>query len=183
MSEPNFVAMRVAAVVVDPETKSPVLILRVIEDSAVYLPIFIGHLEATAIAAFLANMEVGRPMTHDLFVNVMAKTGWTLEQIAVTKIVDNTFFAELTLRSSDGQVEVVDARPSDSVALALRSGARIAVAQEVLEQAGGRQPQEPEESEGSPESEMDEEETARPVLDANTDLESVDPELFGKYKM
>ena len=180
MSETNLVAMRVAAVVVDPETKSPVLILRVIEDPAAYLPIFIGHLEATAIAAFLTGMEISRPMTHDLLVNVLAKTGWTLECVTITQLVDNTFFAELTLRDASGNFEKIDARPSDSVAVALRSGARIRVSQEVLDQAGGRQAQE---SEGPPEEALDDTEPARPVLDANTDLESVDPELFGKYKM
>jgi len=177
----SHVPMRVAAVVVDPDTKSPVLVLRAVYDSALYLPIFIGHLEATAIATFIAGMELPRPMTHDLMVNVLAETGWTLERVTVTRLEESTFYAELRLRGADGDVKVIDARPSDSIATALRAGAKIFVAQAVLDQAGGRQ--EEKVSEGDQVKPPEPEEEPVPLVDANTDLADIDPELFSKYKM
>jgi hypothetical protein len=127
-------------------------------------------------------MELPRPMTHDLFINVLAETGWTLAGVTVTKLQEKTFYAELTLTDIEGNTKIIDSRPSDSIALALRAGAKIQVAQKVLDEAGGTSHEQPEE--GAEEAEEAEEaQPSIPIVDANTDLEDVDPELFSKYKM
>ena len=128
-------------------------------------------------------------MTHDLFINVLAETGWALEAITVTKLEEKTFHAELRLTSAEGDTRLVDARPSDSIALALRAGAEILVAPPVLDAAGGRAPEDDVEAavaeavEAAAGGSDDAEAAYVPLVDANTDLEDVDPELFSKYKM
>ncbi len=179
-SDDSHVLMRVEAVVLDPESKAPVLILRSMEDAGLFLPIFIGHLEATAIATFIAGMEMPRPMTHDLCLNLLEETGWTLESVTVTRLEESTFYAELELTNPPAEPRRVDARPSDSIAIALRAGVDIRVARSVLDQAGGRQS---EDDPAAPLSTPPPEQAPAPILDGTTKLEDMDPELFSKYKM
>lgn len=99
------------------------------------LPIAIGSGEAQAILFELNGMEFPRPLTHDLFRNVLAELGAALAKVEITELRDETFFAVLHLDGPGGRV-TVDARPSDALALALRCGAKILVAEAVLEKAG-----------------------------------------------
>ena len=100
-----------------------------------YLPIVIGIIEATAIKMKVSGFEPPRPLTHDLLNNLIIQMGAKLEKVVVTKLENNIFYAKLVVRKSDGELIEVDARPSDSIALALRAGAPIFVEEEVLEQA------------------------------------------------
>jgi len=195
------IAMRVGGVVVDPRTQVPVVVLRGIAEPRLYLPIFIGGLEASAIATVLADMKLPRPMTHDLMVSMLQQLDCHVERVTVTKLFEGTFYAEITLVDSLETPMQVDARPSDSIALALRVGAPIFVAREVILEAGAMaEPDalDDDEDEGDGESAEDD---ALAEGDAPSDaaadvggppalvdgdevrLEELDAEFFGKYKM
>ncbi len=111
-----------------------VLLLRGSQDQRA-LPIAIGQFEARAIAIRLNNLEVERPLTHDLFKNSLDALGCSLLRVVVCELRDDTFYARLSLRHSSGVLEL-DARPSDAIALALRYGASVFVEEEVMAQAG-----------------------------------------------
>jgi len=98
------------------------------------LHIWIGPFEAHAIARVLRDEPFERPLTHDLLSSVITETGYTVERITITKLEDKTYFAEVSLADSTTAM-VIDARPSDAIALALRAGAPIYVNEEVLEEA------------------------------------------------
>ena len=95
------------------------------------LPIVIGIMEVTAIKMKISGITPPRPMTHDLFYTTIKKLGANLEKIVITKLENNTFFAKLVLQVN-GRVEEIDARPSDSIALAIRAKSAIFVEEEVL---------------------------------------------------
>jgi bifunctional DNase/RNase len=117
--------------VVDPITERPILVLKVDADDRV-LPIWIGHYEANAIALQLENINVPRPMTHDLVCGILSQANLPLKEVLICDLRDNTYFADLVLMSN-GQEIHVDARPSDAVALAVRSGAPILVEDSLFE--------------------------------------------------
>ena len=125
------VKMYVHAITIDPASKSPILILKE-KDGERTLPVWIGLLEATAIATEMEKLEFARPMTHDLAVNMLKAMNIQMPRIEITDIRDNTYYARITL-VSDTATASVDSRPSDAVALALRTGAEIKVNQEVLD--------------------------------------------------
>jgi bifunctional DNase/RNase len=100
-----------------------------------YLPIWIGPWEANAIATRLQGVAPERPMTHDLFIATLAELGVTLSRVIVSSLTEETFHATLELER-DGRISNIDARPSDALALAVRTGVRIFVSTEVLERAG-----------------------------------------------
>ena len=197
--------MQVGGIVVDPNTQAPIVLLRGIDEPRLYLPIFIGSAEATAIATCLAGLEMPRPMTHDLMTSVLQELGAQVQRITVTDLIDGTFYAELSLADESGHAHTIDARPSDSIALALRAGASIYVARSVLEEAGGmveegeelpgtqkkegepdRSPVRAAAAEGAREAaEKQGERRANPapVLGTDVRLEDLDPDTFGKYKM
>lgn len=100
-----------------------------------YLPIWIGPAEADAIAVKLQNVELARPLTHDLLRSVITTLGASVDHIVVTGLKDDTFFANLAL-SVDGERVDIDSRPSDALALAVRVGAPIFAEESVLEKAG-----------------------------------------------
>ena len=133
MKTPGSVEVEVAGLTIDPFTNMPIVVLR---DPAgnQQLPIWIGLVEASAIATQLEKIEVARPMTHDLLKTLMEMTGTRLARVEVATLKDDTFFAELHL-VIDGKEHVLDARPSDAIALALRAHAPIFVSQSVLETA------------------------------------------------
>jgi len=99
-----------------------------------FLPIIIGISEVTAIKMKVSGIQPPRPLTHDLFKDTLAQLGARLARIVITKLEFNTFFAKLVLQTKDGELREVDARPSDSIAVALRADAPIFVAEEVLNQ-------------------------------------------------
>lgn len=126
--------VRIHSLNVDATTNQPVIILREPE-SGKLLPIWIGHNEAAAILLKLQRVEPPRPMTHDLLFNTLTDLGFRLERVEITRLENATFYATLILHGGDKSV-VVDARPSDSIALAVRAEAPILVADAVLDEAG-----------------------------------------------
>jgi bifunctional DNase/RNase len=110
--------------------KQPIVLLKTV-DSNKFLPIWIGHPEAAAILMKLQGATTPRPMTHDLLVDVLGELDASCKQVAVTELKDNTFFASITLTINGREMEI-DSRPSDALALAVRSGAPIFAAEEVI---------------------------------------------------
>ncbi len=127
----NFILMTVGGLTLDPVTKTPIVILRD-PDNRLNLPIWIGLLEATAMATELEGIKMARPMTHDLLRGVIQELGAAVEWVDVTELRDNTYFALIHLRASGRQL-TIDARPSDAISLALRTKSPIYVAKQVLE--------------------------------------------------
>ena len=164
-----MIKMNVAGLTIDPFTNTPIVLLRD-ESGDKTLPIWIGLLEATAIASELESIKFSRPMTHDLFKSVMDELGTRVRQVEVCDLKDNTFFAILRFER-DGKEVAVDARPSDAIALALRTEAPIFVAERVLEVARHM------DSQGRPQDETEEGKKWTELL------ESLSPDDFGKYKM
>jgi bifunctional DNase/RNase len=161
--------MKVAGLTIDPLTNSPILILINAEgDKSV--PIWIGLLEATAIASELENVKFSRPMTHDLMKNLMDLLGIKLARIEICDLKDNTFFALLYLVFQNKEFSM-DARPSDAIALALRSQAPIFVEEEVVQKSKAVDLGNKEEIQS---------EAGKKWTEL---LESLTPDDFGKYKM
>ena len=131
MNRENFILMTVGGLTLDPVTKTPIVILRDPENK-LNLPIWIGLLEATAMAAELEGIKMARPLTHDLLRSILGELQATVDWIEVTELKDNTYFALIYLRVNDRQV-IIDARPSDAISLALRTKSPIYVAKQVLE--------------------------------------------------
>jgi hypothetical protein len=159
------IEMTIKGLMVDPDTNMPIVILKD-RDGQRILPIWVGLFEANAIALQIENVSTPRPMTHDLLRNVIADLQATVQKIVVCDLQENTFFALIYL-SLNGDSVAVDARPSDAIALALRTKAPIFVEERVIENA----------------------KTVNMVADKNDAerlhkwLESLDPEDLGKYKM
>jgi uncharacterized protein len=126
-----MIEVKVQSLGLDRTSNTPVVILQE-KDGTRVLPIWIGPGEASAIAMELAGMKFSRPLTHDLFASVILGFGGALQRVTITKVVDNTYFAELIIRR-DSEVITVDARPSDSIAIALRMAAPIFTTEDMLE--------------------------------------------------
>ena len=131
MSREDAVLMTVGGLTLDPVTKSPIVVLKD-ADNRLNLPIWIGLLEATAIATELEGIKMARPMTHDLLRNLLGDLDATLERVEITDLRENTYFAVLHLLVQ-GVARAVDSRPSDAISLALRTKSPIYVARRVLE--------------------------------------------------
>ena len=159
------IEMSIKGLMVDPLTNMPIVILRD-QDGQRVLPIWVGIFEANAIALQIENIPTPRPMTHDLLRNIIQDLRATVEKIVVCDLQENTFYALIYL-AVNGDTVAIDARPSDAIALALRTRAPIFVEETVID-------------------------NAKP-FDIGTDkpdaerlhkwLESLDPEDLGKYKM
>ena len=153
----------------DPKNNSPILLLKE-EGVARTLPVWIGMYEANAIATCLAGMESPRPMTHDLLYNTVMQAGYRVSKVVITDLKDTTFYAVIYLSSESGDLEL-DSRPSDAVALAVRSDAPIYVREEVLDRS-------------AVDISTIEEETTSSQKDKWLEmLENMDPEDYSKYKM
>lgn len=129
----------VRALLVDPATKSPVILLKD-RSSTKALPIWIAEPEAISIAIELQGQRFPRPLPHDLMKELLAVLGATLVQVVITQLKDTVFYAKLVLRDSQGEIKELDSRPSDAIALALRVQAPIFIADEVFEQAAIESP-------------------------------------------
>ena len=132
-----MIEVRIASLAVDPRSSQPVLILRPIDEVAHQgrvLPIWIGQPEATAILLALENVDLPRPLTHDLLKNILETLDAYVERVEITRVQDGTFYAALIIRAEERTL-AVDARPSDSIALAVRTGAPVFVAEDVMESA------------------------------------------------
>jgi bifunctional DNase/RNase len=127
------IEMNIKGLMVDPITNMPIIVLRELEGQRV-LPIWVGVFEANAIALQIESVQTPRPMTHDLLKSVIDELGGRVERIVVCELKENTFYATLEVRSAKGLLRL-DARPSDAIALALRSGARIFVEDAVIQNA------------------------------------------------
>ena len=161
--------MKVVGITVDPFTNTPIVILKDLEEKDV-LPIWIGLLEASSIATALENIQTPRPMTHDLLKNVLDSLGVKVIKIEVNDLRDNTYFALIHMEVN-GKRLVIDSRPSDAIALALRVNAAIFVEESVIKKSA---------KVGMAKKED------KIVVDANDwedVLESLSPDDFGKYKM
>lgn len=164
-----MIELTVAQLGLDRSTNSPVVILREKEGQRV-LPIWIGPAEASAIAMELQGLKPPRPMTHDLLKTVITGLGATVQRIRISAIKDKTYFAELWLARGD-HVFQLDARPSDSIALALRTQAPIFTEGDLLEELGDTEP---------PEGTMPDPAAEAEKLKAW--LEKMNPEDFGKFQ-
>jgi bifunctional DNase/RNase len=133
VSADGFTRMSIYGINLDLFSSSPIVILKV-EDENRYLPIWIGQPEARSILMKLQNQEFSRPLTHDLAVNLVSELGGSMERVTVTELKNSTFFATISLQINGRTVEI-DSRPSDAIALAVRSGAEIFAADEVIEEA------------------------------------------------
>ncbi len=127
------VLVHVFGLITDEETKTPVVVLRAVEGDET-LPIQIGVAEATAILTALQGVSMPRPMTHDLLATVVHTLGGSIEKVEVVDLREGTFYGVLHIRKGGGVVKV-DSRPSDAIALALRTRAPIYVADEVFRKA------------------------------------------------
>ena len=130
-----MVEMHLTAVRVELPTNNPVVLLQEVGGAKRTLPIFIGAPEATAIAFAIQQVETSRPMTHDLFRDVLNVTGVSLDRVVITELVGGTYFAELHL-SHNGQSTVVSSRPSDAIALAARLGTPIFAEDDLIDSEG-----------------------------------------------
>jgi bifunctional DNase/RNase len=133
VSADGFTRMSIYGINLDLFSSSPIVILKV-EDENRYLPIWIGQPEARSILMKLQNQEFSRPLTHDLAINLVTELGGSMEKITVTELRDSTFFATISVQI-DGRTVEIDSRPSDAIALAVRTGAEIFAADEVIEEA------------------------------------------------
>ncbi|HSK99041.1 MAG TPA: bifunctional nuclease family protein [Rubrobacteraceae bacterium] len=133
MSADGVTRMSIYGINLDLFSSSPIVILKV-EDENRYLPIWIGQPEARSILMKLQEQEFSRPLTHDLAVNLVTELGGSMEKVTVTALRNSTFFATISLEIGGRTIEV-DSRPSDAIALAVRSGAEIFAADEVIEEA------------------------------------------------
>jgi bifunctional DNase/RNase len=128
-----LIEMSIKGLMIDPMTNMPIVILRD-EDGQRTLPIWVGPVEANAIALQIENVAPPRPMTHDLLRNLLAGLDARLERVIISDLKDGTFYAYLEL-VRDGEVVFVDARPSDALALSIRTKAPVFVDTSVLDQA------------------------------------------------
>ncbi|MFA5182730.1 MAG: bifunctional nuclease family protein [Syntrophales bacterium] len=165
-----LIEMKITGLTIDPITSTPIVILKDIEEKKA-IPIWIGLFEASAIATQLEKITFSRPMTHDLMKEILKVLGVEVVRVEIHDLRNNTFFANMHFQG-DGKTYIVDARPSDAIAIALRTGAPIFVEEKVIEKSRN----------------VD--------IGANIDdmeklkedklkdfLENLSPEAFGKYKM
>lgn len=169
-----MVEVRLRAVRVDLQSNTPVLLLQEADGLGRTLPIFIGAPEATAIAFALQGVETPRPMTHDLIRDMLEALGASVQRVVVTELRDATFFAELVI-VADGKEVAVSARPSDAVAVAVRTGASIFVDDGLMEAEGIILPPDEDEEEDGDADDVNPDELVGEFRDF---LETIRPEDF-----
>lgn len=127
------VEVRIRGLMMDPATNMPIVVLKDVASDSV-MPIWVGVFEANAIAIEIEKLATPRPMTHDLTRNLIQNLNARLDRVVISELRDDTFFAVLWLHQGEEPL-IVDARPSDAIALALRSDCPIYVAEQVMESA------------------------------------------------
>jgi bifunctional DNase/RNase len=125
------IEVKIRALMMDPNSGTPIIILKDVQSDTM-LPIWVGAYEANAIALEIEKIAPPRPMTHDLLRNLIVELGVHVDRVVVTSLRDNTFFAVIEMHNSDGDKMVLDSRPSDAIALALRADCPIYVDMEVI---------------------------------------------------
>jgi hypothetical protein len=169
MEEIMLREVRIQGISIDPVTHTPIVLLKDKESQEV-IPIWIGLLEASSIATQLENVKLARPMTHDLMKNILDHLDVRVSRVEVNDLRNNTFYAIIHLHWN-GIDLAIDARPSDAIAIALRTKSPIYVHQQVIEKSRKVDLAQPE-GEGMPDEKQWEE-----------ILEGLSPEDFGDYKM
>ncbi len=165
-----FIEMRVSGLTMDPITNTPIVILKDLEEKKA-IPIWIGIFEASAIATEIEKITFSRPMTHDLLNDIVKLLNTAVVRVEIHDLRNNTFFANIHLLR-EGKLIVVDARPSDAIAIALRAGAQIFVDEKVIEKSRNV-------DFGTKMTDLD-----RLKKEKLAEfLENLSPEDFGKYKM
>ena len=134
-----MIQVELSRIIIDEKRQDQVIVLKEKEGDR-QIPIVIGFMEASSIKIKISGVDVPRPMTHDLLVNVMEVLEAGLLRVVIDKLVNNTFYAKLEIKSKDGAIKTIDARPSDSIAMAVRLKAPIFVADEVLQKSSLVQP-------------------------------------------
>jgi bifunctional DNase/RNase len=164
MGEDPMREMQLYGVSFEPIGKQPIVLLKTADDEK-FLPIWIGHPEAAAILMKLQGATPPRPMTHDLFADVISELEAEIVKVAVTELRENTFYARITIVQDGREVEI-DSRPSDAIALAVRCDAKIFADEDVIEESG---------------IEFQAEDEERPGLVTAPDLADLDPAEFRKF--
>ncbi len=177
----DLVQMTVAGITLDPTNNMPIIILKDLENS-IAIPIWIGLVEASAIATELEGVELARPMTHDLLKSLIDELGGSLKRVVVTELKENTFYALLYL-DKGGQTIEIDSRPSDAIALALRTKSKVFVAKEVIKNSQQLDMDALENILSSSDHESAQGEGKKSKDQWTEILENLKPEDFGKYKM
>ncbi len=157
--------MTIKGLMIDPVTNMPIIVLRDGEGERI-LPIWVGVFEANAIALQIENVRTPRPMTHDLLRNVIEDLSARVERVVVCELKENTFYAKIHLLSGEN-AHTIDARPSDAIALALRTRSPIFVDEAVIQNAKG----------------VDASADSMDVERVRKWLEGLSEEELGKYKM
>ena len=160
-----MIELQLVGVRVELPTNQPIVLLKEREGER-YLPIWIGAVEATAIALGMQGIETARPMTHDLMRDLLQGLGVTVQRIVITELREGTFYAEIQM-SSNGDTVAVSSRPSDALALAVRMNLEIFANDDVIEEASI-----------AVKDDQDEEEVQKEVQKFREFLEQVSPEDF-----
>jgi len=138
------IEMKIRGLMMDPAANTPIIILKDVNGEAM-LPIWVGAFEANAIAVEIEKLATQRPMTHDLVKNIIWEMGATVRRIVITDLIENTFFAVIEM-IKEGEVLLIDSRPSDAIALALRVDCPIYVNEEVVKNSSASITEEPDPS-------------------------------------
>src|ERR1044072_911780 len=133
------IEVKIRALMMDPNSGTPIIILKDV-NSETMLPIWVGAYEANAIALEIEKIAPPRPMTHDLLRNLIVELGLKVDRVVVTSLRDNTFYAVIEMRNSEGNRMVLDSRPSDAIALALRADCPIYVDMEGIKASQNKLP-------------------------------------------
>jgi uncharacterized protein len=165
-----FIEMRVSGLTMDPITNTPIVILKDLDEKKA-IPIWIGIFEASAIATEIEKITFSRPMTHDLLNDIVKLLNTEVVRVEIHDLRNNTFFANIHLLR-EGETIIVDARPSDAIAIALRAGAQIFVDEKVIEKSRNV-------DFGTKMTDLDKLKKEKMA----EFLENLSPEDFGKYKM
>jgi bifunctional DNase/RNase len=165
-----LIKMKVSGLTIDPLTNTPIVILKDMQEKKA-IPIWIGLFEASAIATELEKITFSRPMTHDLLTDILRVLGVEVTKIEINDLRNNTFFANICL-VKDGKNLVIDARPSDAIAIALRANAPIFVDDKVIEKSRNV-------DFGTKLTDLDKMKDDK----LKEFLENLSPDDFGKYKM
>lgn len=128
----NLVEVKIGALIMDPNTNTPIVVLKGVESETV-LPIWVGAFEANAIALEIEKVVPQRPMTHDLLRNIIIECRLSASSVVISDLLENTFYARIELKDKDDEPVMLDARPSDAIALALRLDCPIFVEQKVID--------------------------------------------------
>jgi len=165
-----LIKMKVSGLTIDPLTNTPIVILKDMQEKKA-IPIWIGLFEASAIATELEKITFSRPMTHDLLTDILRVLGVEVTKVEINDLRNNTFFANICL-VKDGKNLVIDARPSDAIAIALRANAPIFVDDKVIEKSRNV-------DFGTKLTDLDKMKDDK----LKEFLENLSPDDFGKYKM